>query len=196
LRTPLAVLVARMDGLPADGEFDRLRADVLALSRTVTQLLTSAGADRMEIDPNDRADLRRVAEQTVAQLVPFARLRGTAIELSAAAGPVMVRGSADAIALALTNLIENAVLHGGGAPVRVTVGPGPELTVQDRGPGLPEAARATLFQPFWRGSGAQPGGAGLGLAIVQRIQRAHGGTVEAANAPEGGARFRLSYRPC
>jgi signal transduction histidine kinase len=51
-----------------------------------------------------------------------------------------------------------------------------------------------LFKPFWRGPAAAKGGAGLGLAIVDRIQRSHGGRVEASNALGGGAEFRLLYR--
>jgi two-component system OmpR family sensor kinase len=103
-----------------------------------------------------------------------------------------VTGSADAIGLALTNLIENAIHHAGGR-IEVTVGPGPVLAVRDFGPGLPEPAGA-LFEPFKRGTGASRGGAGLGLAIVARIQRAHGGAVEASVPPGGGTLFRLTYR--
>ena len=51
-----------------------------------------------------------------------------------------------------------------------------------------------MFDPFWRGAGAPKGGAGLGLAIVSRIQRAHGGRVEASNHPDGGVVFRLIYK--
>ena len=62
-------------------------------------------------------------------------------------------------------------------------------------PGFPPPGDGDLFEPFRRGAGAPRGGAGLGLAIVARIQRAHGGTVEASDAPGGGALFRLTYRP-
>ena len=75
----------------------------------------------------------------------------------------------------------------------ITVGPGAVLSVRDRGPGLPEDAARSLFDPFWRGPGAAPGGAGLGLAIVARVQRAQGGTVEARNAQGGGAAFVLGW---
>lgn len=88
--------------------------------------------------------------------------------------------------------MENAILHGGGM-IHVVVGPGPEIAVRDTGPGLPDAARADLFDPFWRGPDAKPGGAGLGLAIVDRLQNAQGGNVEAGPAPGGGALFRLTY---
>ena len=79
-------------------------------------------------------------------------------------------------------------------PVVVTVGPGPDITVRDAGPGLPDDAGARLFQTFWRAPGAAPGGTGLGLSIVERLQKAQGGSVSAKNAAAGGAVFRLTYR--
>jgi two-component system OmpR family sensor kinase len=194
LRTPVAVLVARLDELPAGEPFDRLRADVRSLSRMVTQLLSSSGADRLELRDGDRAELNAVAERVVADLTPLAVRHGCEIALAPAASPVDVHGAADAIALALANLVENAIHHAGPGPIDVTVGPGPEITVCDQGPGLPAEEGVDLFEPFRRGAGAPRGGAGLGLAIVARIQRAHGGGVETARAPGGGARLRLTYR--
>ncbi len=192
LRTPVAVLVARLDELPDNPAFDQVRTDVHALSRMVTQFLFSAGADRLEVIGDQRADLNAVARKVVADLVPFADAQGAEIDLEPADVPVMVRGSADAIGLALTNLIENAIIHAKGR-IEVQVGPGPTLSVRDHGPGLPENA-GDLFEPFQRGKGAVRGGAGLGLAIVSRIQNAHGGTVEAGPAPGQGTVFRLGYR--
>lgn len=193
LRTPVAVLVARLDGLPKGPEADALRSDVKALSRTVTQFLLSSGADRMEIGEDARVALNSVAEEVVTTLTPFAVLNDSEIIFTPADPDCIVRGSAEGIALALTNLVENAVFHGGGGPIHVTVGPGPVIAVSDEGPGLPDVSHQALFEPFWRGVAAPKGGAGLGLAIVDRIQRAHGGHVEASNAPEGGAVFRLFY---
>ncbi|MBM1219749.1 HAMP domain-containing histidine kinase [Ponticoccus sp. SC2-23] len=195
LRTPIAVLVARADSLPPGPSNDRFREDVRAVSRTVTQLLTSAGADRMQIEEDEIADLTQVVTDVVAELAPFALLHGSEIELSGADAPIRVHGSPDAMKLALTNLIENAVLHGGGTPVHVALDHSAQVTVRDHGPGLPDLAEVRLFEPFCRGPGARSGGAGLGLAIIERIQRAHGGTVEAWNAQGGGAAFCLGYRP-
>ncbi len=192
LRTPVAVLVARLDEMPADPAFDKVRGDVRALSRMVTQFLSSAGADRLEVPEDQRTELTGIARRVVAELVPFADTQGAEIDLYPAEQPILVRGSADAIGLSLTNLIENAIIHARGR-VEVRVGPGPQISVRDHGPGLPLDS-GDLFEPFRRGKDAVRGGAGLGLAIVARIQRAHGGSVEVVPADGRGALIRLTYR--
>lgn len=193
LRTPVAVLTARLDSLPDSHATMRLREDVAALARTVRQVLDSASAEMLTIDEGGTVDLATVAEEAVAALAPFGfgRNAALALEIDPQAEPAI--GDARAIGLALGNLVENAILHGRNA-VCVTVGPGPTITVEDDGPGLPSLERDRLFEPFRRGPDAPPGGAGLGLAIVMRVQRAHGGAVEAGSAASGGARFRLVYR--
>jgi len=194
LRTPVAVLVARLGNLPDDPALEPLRQDVKTLSRTITQFLLSSGADRMEILPGDRIELTAVAEQTVRSLTPFVILSGSQIAFTPGSTDQWVRGNAEGIELALTNLIENAVFHGGIGTIEVTVGPGPVVSVSDTGAGLSDTEKSDMFKPFWRGSEAPKGGAGLGLAIVERIQRAHGGAVDAKDRPEGGAIFSLTYQ--
>ena len=193
LRTPVAVLTARLDGLPDSPAATRLRADVAALARMVRQVLDSTSAEMATVDENTAVDLAAVAEETVAALAPFGFEKGVALGLDVDPGLEPAIGEARAIGLALGNLVENAILHGS-TTVCVRAGPGPTLLVEDDGPGLPSEDREHLFEPFRRGASAPPGGAGLGLAIVARVQRAHGGTVETGDAPRGGALFRLTYR--
>jgi len=68
-----------------------------------------------------------------------------------------------------------------------------ELTVDDSGPGIPVAERERVFDPFYRGAEARAGGSGfgLGLPILRRVARAHGGDVRVLDSPLGGARFVL-----
>jgi signal transduction histidine kinase len=68
------------------------------------------------------------------------------------------------------------------------------VSVSDCGPGVAPEDRARVFERFWRGRGERQVGAGLGLAIVAEIARAHGGTVEVGDAPGGGALFVLKLR--
>jgi signal transduction histidine kinase len=100
------------------------------------------------------------------------------------------------------NLLENAHRHGGGAEVEAAVrrggatGAGAVLRVDDRGPGVPEAERERIFEPFYRREGARSeaagGGVGLGLALVRRIARHHGGEVQCLARPGGGTRFEVT----
>ncbi len=193
LRTPVSVLFARLDGLPAGPGRDQLKADLTHLSRTVNQLLACARADELTVPDSCRANLEEIASKVTAALAPFAYERGVTLSLSTTGLPVIARADAEAVELALTNLVENAILHGGPGEVEIAVNADTTIAVYDQGPGLTSNAMARMFELFWRGEGAAPGGAGLGLAIVARLQRAQGGSVEAANHENGGARFTLSY---
>jgi two-component system OmpR family sensor kinase len=193
LRTPVAVLTARLDALPSGETTDKLRADLAALSRTVQQVLAASRTDVLTAPPDAALDLRGPAEAVTAALAPFAYGKGVELALSMPDVPVPVRANREGVELALSNLIENAVLHGGPGQVEVTVGPGAGISVRDHGSGLPVGAQAHVLQPFWRAPGAVAGGTGLGLAIVDRLQRAQGGTV-AVRSPEGsGCEITLSF---
>lgn len=185
LRTPVAVLTARLDALPPGETTEKLRADLAALARTVQQVLAASRTDVLAVPAEGALDLRGPARAVTAALAPFAYGKGVALSLTVPEAPVTVLADREGVELALSNLIENAVLHGGPGEVDITVGPGPTLSVRDHGPGVPAGAQAQVFQPFWRAPGAIPGGTGLGLAIVDRLQRVQGGKV-AVHQPEGG----------
>jgi two-component system OmpR family sensor kinase len=94
---------------------------------------------------------------------------------------------------AVQNVLENAIKHTpAGAPVHVTCGPGPVITVEDAGPGLTEEDAARVFAAFQRGR-TDAGGTGLGLAIVERSMELNRGAVEIGRSRFGGACFRLSF---
>ncbi|MCE9576170.1 MAG: response regulator [Deltaproteobacteria bacterium] len=101
----------------------------------------------------------------------------------------------DRMAQVLDNLIANALRHGVGSK-RLELGArrdgeGVAVTVRDHGPGIPPDELGKIFMQDWQGRRARHGGAGLGLAIVRGIARAHGGEVAADNAPGGGAVFTV-----
>jgi signal transduction histidine kinase len=108
---------------------------------------------------------------------------------------VTVKGDAALLRRLIRNLLENARVHAGGATeVRVETGTGgARIVVDDAGPGIPEADRERIFEPFYRADGAARGsGFGLGLAIVRQIAQAHGGSVEYAPRAGGGSRFTVT----
>jgi len=94
----------------------------------------------------------------------------------------------------LSNLVANAIRHtpgGGTVTVRVSdAGVGMLLEVDDTGPGIAPDRRTAVFDRFVRS--ADTGGSGLGLAIAKRLVDAHGGTIEALEAPGGGTRMRVT----
>ena len=96
---------------------------------------------------------------------------------------------------ALVNLVDNALTHGNGTVELAAEERNGfvELHVRDGGSGFPDDFRARAFDRFYRSAAARSmPGAGLGLAIVREVAEAHGGTVEADNAQDGGAVVRLS----
>jgi signal transduction histidine kinase len=107
-----------------------------------------------------------------------------------------VHGDLRQLGQLVRNLVDNAARHAGSrvAVTLTTEGREAVLRVDDDGPGVPEADRARVFERFARldeGRAREGGGAGLGLALVQRVVVAHGGTVTVADAPLGGARFEV-----
>ena len=97
----------------------------------------------------------------------------------------------DKLAQVVGNLIENGLRHGGGAVTVKVVAKddGAEVTVSDEGDGIPEQARGRIFTKFWQGGSR--GGTGLGLYIAKGIVEAHGGSIVAEHAPNGGASLRF-----
>ncbi len=195
LRTPVAVLVARLDALPPGEIKDRLSDDLNALSRTIRQVLACARADALDLTDGQSVNLVPIAERVVAATAPLAYAQGLELSLNISHSPVQACADEDAVELALSNLIENAILHGAHGPIEVSVGPDPEVRVRDRGPGLPAGGRRRIFEPFWRAEHAPSGGTGLGLAIVERLQHAQNGAIDVHTPADGGAEFILSYRP-
>ena len=113
-------------------------------------------------------------------------------------GPSRVTCTGRPIALrrVFTNLIENALHYGREALVSLSVGPDAvEVTVADRGPGIPPALREQVFAPFYRADAARGrhlGGTGLGLTVARSIVRGHGGDIELGDRPDGGLAVRVS----
>ncbi|MBX9634017.1 MAG: hypothetical protein K2X44_03465, partial [Magnetospirillum sp.] len=194
LRTPLAVLTAHIDTLPDRSVAAALRRDLDGMTRLVEQLLRVARVEALVVAPSDHADLAAIARDVAAYLAPTAIHANRMIEVDAPEDEVLVHGQADALFHAVRNLVDNALRHTpSGTTVTLTVSDHPPcLRVSDQGPGIPAELRSVVFQRFWR-SDRRTSGAGLGLAIVQRTMRAHGGEVVIEDAEGGGAQFRIDF---
>jgi two-component system sensor histidine kinase MprB len=203
LRTPIASLRANIQML---GEADRLppaereqmQADIVGELDELTSLVGDVVELARGSKPAERLDDVRL-DQLVASVVERERRRardGVRLD-DAAVAPAVVRGEPERIGRAVSNLIGNAVKWSPpGARVEVGLDDAGVLSVRDHGPGFEEADLPHVFERFYRAAAARgTPGSGLGLAIVAQAAEAHGGFVEAANAPGGGALLRVGFGP-
>lgn len=204
LRSPLTALKLQMGLLERAGDEASRRAATAALAqgveraaRLVEQLLALARHEPGAPPPASQAlDLGDVAREAVAAMVPMALAGGSRITLDAEA-PVPLRGDPAALALAVRNLVDNALRHGprgAEVAVRVLLDRGEALLqVDDAGPGIPPDERERVFDRFYRRAPGATEGSGLGLAIVRSITEQHGGRIHLAASPQGGLRAELRF---
>lgn len=194
LRTPIAIMQLGIDRLPESRDRDELARDNLYMTRLVGQMLDLAQADALMIDDAQKVDLAETARSVVTALVPkaFEQGRDLCFEQS---GEAIALGHDEAIYRVMRNLIDNAMAHAtGNGRIDIVVGPGPQFSVRDHGPGIAAADRGHIFERFWRGDRRASNGAGLGLGIVKRLVEAHNGSIALEDAPGGGALFRVTLR--
>ncbi|EJO93007.1 integral membrane sensor signal transduction histidine kinase [Ectopseudomonas mendocina DLHK] len=203
LRTPLAALKARIAlGLRAEqpqewrSTLEQVAQQGDRLTTLANQLLSLAriesGARAIAEGGAQRIDLSQLARELGLAMAPLAHSRGVALALEAEQ-PVWIDGEPTLLNELLSNLLDNALAHtpsGGNLILRVLA---PAiLEVEDDGPGIPEAEHDKVFERFYRRS-AQGNGAGLGLAIVGEICRAHQARVSLHQAAPHGLRVRVEF---
>lgn len=204
LRTPVAVIRARAEqalreqgeGSPAAGALRAIEQAAERASGTIADMLELARLDarrgRMEREPL-RLDL--LVEQLAEEYGERAQAAGAQLRAEIT-DEAVIEGDERLIARSVANLVENAIRHGAvGGEIFLHLaldGEDAVITVSDRGPGVPPAQRAAIFDRFHRASAAA-GGSGLGLPIARLVVEAHDGSLELLDAVEGspGARFRL-----
>jgi len=189
LKTPLAGI---------RGAVELLRDDWQGMSpEQRRRFLDNVGADagRMQALVDRLLQLARVqnAPDTAEEVAlhdffeRLARPHGERVVLDLSRAPAAVSINRDHLGFAVRNLLDNALRHGAKHPVHVTVaGRDGRLVVDvaDRGPGISEANRARVFQPFFT-TERERGGTGLGLAIVRAVAETRGGSVQYQSGPEG-----------
>ncbi len=199
LRSPLARLrmaveLAGDDPASVRQRLEAAAAEIKELDSLVEELLL---AGRLELlpppVPDEETDLGTILAEEAARTEAATQIRPTPLRADARLLRVLVR-----------NLLENARRHGLGTPVEAGVEPlaagkaGARLWVEDGGPGVPEAERERIFEPFYRRAGTagdQGEGSGLGLHLVRRIAQRYGGTAVCLPLEGGGTRFEVTLRP-
>ncbi len=205
LKTPLTAIRgfaetlrdgALEDPAAAASFVEQILAHCRRLEALLADLLTLSSLERPEVPFEPRpTSLERIVEETVAALAPLARERKVEIRCELGDLPE-IPGEPEALLKLCSNLVDNAIRHGGGE-VRVRLERRDRevaLEVADDGPGIPEVALPRIFERFYRvdrGRSRDEGGTGLGLAIVKHAAQRHGGRVEVESRPGEGATFRV-----
>ena len=150
-----------------------LEQDIAELDQLIDEILLASRLDAASAgEAREEVDLLALAAEECARYE----------QCTLDGDPVSLRGEPRLLRRMLRNLLENARRHGA-PPIEVSVrraGGEVEVRVRDAGPGVPEAEREKVFEPFYRRAGGSSAGAGLGLALVRRIARRHGGEARAA----------------
>jgi len=215
LKTPLAGLRMQADlALRKDASADDLKQSLLQIARssvrathTVNQLLAlaraeSSGAPVTKLD----CDLSALTMEVVKDSLPMAMERHIDLGFDQACDSAWLEGNPVLLKEMVRNLIENALNYTPSSPehpgvVTARVFRDADLAlvlqVEDSGPGIPEAERERVFEPFYRILGTEADGSGLGLPIVMEIARKHGATLQLQETHPGqhppGAQFNVVF---
>ena len=206
IKTPLTGILgaAEMIGAADDSARPRLAAMIAKeskrLNALVQQILDLARLDREGVAPERaRTDLAGLVREVLEERRAEAESRGVELVFRGN-GEVLADCDANLVAEAVSNLVGNAIRHSGSPKVEVACAAtahGAEIAVEDHGVGIPPEHIERVFERFYRvdpARAAESGGAGLGLAIVRRIARLHGGDVRLEPVSPHGCRFVLGLR--
>ncbi len=191
IRTPLARMRLLVElGATSPEKLAELDREIVELDLLVADLLAGARVDFSALSPVP-VDGAKLAVRALERAdVPAERLE--------VVGDVSIEGDATLLERALTNIVQNAINHGGGVDaVRVERrGDRVLFEVLDRGPGLLAGEETQIFEPFYRrpAGEAKAMSVGLGLSLVKRIAEAHGGRAFAESREGGGARVAFEVR--
>jgi two-component system, OmpR family, sensor kinase len=195
LRSPLARIrmgIELLHSAPSAALNAELARNINELDALIDEILLASRLDAaqhsaaVDLGSTDQVDVVALAAEECARLN---------VPLHCESHNLHLQGVPRLLRRLMRNLLENANRYGGGE-VQMTVragtpGAAVEIEVCDRGPGVPEAERERIFEPFYRSSHAseRDGGVGLGLALVRSIAQSHGGTVHCRGRDGGGACF-------
>jgi signal transduction histidine kinase len=177
------------------------------LSRLIDNVLDFSRLERGEYRPDIRAaDLRPVLREAVDKLEPHLTRHGFRVRFDEGDDVPQVAFDPDAVTQIVFNRVDNSVKYAADANDREIViscagdERGAEISVRDFGPGVPDHALASIFEPFHRHAAAEPGratrGTGIGLALVKELAESLHGSASAENAEAGGLKVTVRLPRC
>jgi signal transduction histidine kinase len=201
LRNPLGAITAGAALLAASADADKRQAGIAGRILDSAQRMQRMIADLLDVTrirlggaiplKRARTDLQKVCEDVVLELQAY---HTDAVVHCTSTGNVTGEWDADRLAQVVSNLVGNAIEHGGQGPVTVEAvdaGDRVRLTVHNAGEPIAREAQATIFEPLTRGAGDPNGNIGLGLFIARAIVVAHGGEIRLTSAEQSGTTFEV-----
>ena len=191
LRTPLARLRLRVDGIEERADRSAAREDIDQMTRMLQELLEffETGESQLDREPTELSSLCQMIAEAFDDLGADVRFEGP--------DRLIIDAVHDHLARAIENLVDNAIKYGGDATITLATDPDWAIvSVEDNGPGIPASQFARVMHPFERSDAARSGrhpGMGLGLSIARNVAEAHGGRLELANRSGGGLRATLTF---
>jgi len=203
LRTPITAIVTAAEPLASERVDDEdrrelargIQVEARRLSKLIENLLDLSRLEADAAEPRpESCSIEEVLEASIDDLA----LPGETFNVSIQGDLPPVRADSAQLERAFANLLENAARHSGGHPVSLrarAVGQRVVVRVVDRGPGIPSAQRARVFEPFYRSGTERSGhrGSGLGLAIARGFVEANGGTIAVESLPGQGTTFVVEF---
>ena len=187
LRTPLAILRARIDGLEEGPTKSGLITDLERMSRLVAQLLLAGRLEVQVTPPRVATDLVEVARETVERMTPLQAAGEHQLKLLLPEKPVEILGDPEFLGDALRNLIENALAHSpAGAPVEIEVTPGGAIEVRDRGMACRRSTGNGSSSDFGGDGEWTASEQGLGSRSCRRLRSVTGQPLPSAKIPAAG----------
>lgn len=204
LRTPLTSIIGSLDTVsrpelaPQSESANELlrsaRRQAGRLRRLIEDLLMVSQVENRSLPHHpERVEIAQLLEETRKEISANDRVTIGSVEPE----DLRLRTDPDHLRRVLINLSENALKHGGDSPVELTASGGNgtvEISVVDHGPGIPDEAKAEIFEAFRQLDPSQTrahGGAGLGLAIVAALAESLGGHIDLTDTPGGGSTFTI-----
>ncbi|SNS40120.1 two-component system, OmpR family, sensor kinase/two-component system, OmpR family, sensor histidine kinase QseC [Noviherbaspirillum humi] len=196
LRVQLQLLERAPDESARRGALAQLHLGVERAGRLIEQLLLAARSEADSTPAMAPVDLAELTRRVMAEAFPLAQQRRIGLDLEAPDSLVLT-GDPEGLRAVVRNLFDNALRYTPeGGEVRGRLGQdetGVTLAVEDSGPGIPEEERDKVFQRFYRGQSAAPGGSGLGLSIVRSIAERHHADVRLGRSALGGLKAEVRF---